>query len=39
MTFSTNLKKKIKTQYVTDLAEEFYNPLLAEANLYQTVSG
>ena len=39
MTFSTNLKKKIKTQYVTDLAEEFYNPLLAEANLYQRVSG
>lgn len=39
MTFSNELKKKIKPEYTSNLVEEFYRPLLREAELYQRVSG
>lgn len=39
MTFSDNIKSVLKPNYTTDLVEDFYKPLLSEANLYQRVSG
>ena len=39
MTFSNELKKKIKPEYTSNLVEGFYRPLLREAELYQRVSG
>lgn len=39
MTFSNELKKKIKPEYTSNLVEDFYRPLLREAELYQRVSG
>ncbi len=39
MTFSNELKKKIKPEYTSNLVEDFYRPLLREAKLYQRVSG
>lgn len=39
MTFSTDIKNKIKPEYSSNLVEDFYRPLLREADLYQRVSG
>ncbi|QOD86267.1 DEAD/DEAH box helicase family protein [Weissella viridescens] len=39
MTFSDNLKSRLQSQYTSGLAENFYKPVLTEANLYQRVSG
>lgn len=39
MAFSNELKKKIKPLYTSNFVEEFYRPLLREAELYQRVSG
>lgn len=39
MAFSTDIKKKIKPEYSSNLVEVFYRPLLREADLYQRVSG
>lgn len=39
MAFSNEIKNKIKPEYSSNLVEEFYRPLLREANLYQRVSG
>lgn len=39
MTFSNNIKNKIRPEYSTNLVEDFYRPLLREADLYQRVSG
>lgn len=39
MTFSEELKNKIRPEYSSDLVENFYRPLLKEADLYQRVSG
>lgn len=39
MSFSDNLKNNLKSQYTVNLVNDFYHPLLAEANLYQRVSG
>lgn len=39
MTFSNNIKNKIRAEYSTNLVEDFYRPLLREADLYQRVSG
>ena len=39
MTFSKEIKDKIKPEYNSSLVEEFYKPVLKEASLYQRVSG
>lgn len=39
MAFSTDIKNKIKPEYSANLVEDFYRPLLREADLYQRVSG
>ena len=39
MSFSIEIKSKIKPEYSSNLVEEFYKPLLKEADLYQRVSG
>lgn len=39
MTFSLEEKNSLKSQYTTNLADDFYRPCLREANLYQRVSG
>lgn len=39
MAFSSDIKNKIKPEYSSNLVEEFYRPLLREADLYQRVSG
>lgn len=39
MAFSNEIKNKIKPEYSSNLVEEFYRPLLREADLYQRVSG
>lgn len=39
MAFSTDIKNKIKPEYSSNLVEDFYRPLLREADLYQRVSG
>lgn len=39
MAFSSDIKNKIKPEYSTNLVEDFYRPLLREADLYQRVSG
>lgn len=39
MSFSNELKNNIKSYYSNSIVEEFYSPLLSEANLYQRVSG
>lgn len=39
MTFSNKLKINLKSQYTDNIVENFYEPLLSEANLYQRVSG
>lgn len=39
MTFSKEIKSKIRPEYSSDLVEKFYRPLLKEADLYQRVSG
>lgn len=39
MAFSSDIKNKIKPEYSCNLVEEFYRPLLREADLYQRVSG
>lgn len=39
MAFSTDIKKKIKPEYSSNLVEVFYRPLLRETDLYQRVSG
>lgn len=39
MAFSSDIKNKIKPEYSYNLVEEFYRPLLREADLYQRVSG
>ena len=39
MAFSNELKSAIKPEYSSNLVEEFYRPLLREAELYQRVSG
>ena len=39
MAFSNKIKNNIKPEYSKRLVEEFYSPLLKEANLYQRVSG
>ena len=39
MTFSSYIKIKILPEYSSNLVEEFYRPLLREADLYQRVSG
>ena len=39
MTFSSDIKNKIRPEYSTNLVEDFYRPLLREADLYQRVSG
>lgn len=39
MTFTTKVKDFVQSQYTSNLAENFYNPLLSQANLYQRVSG
>lgn len=39
MKFSEKIKQTIQPQYISDLVELFYQPLLSEANLYQRVSG
>ncbi|WP_127849227.1 SNF2-related protein [Lacticaseibacillus hulanensis] len=37
--FSDKVKNAIEPEYTKDLVDNFYNPLLTEANLYQRVSG
>lgn len=39
MSFSKDIKSRIRPEYNCNLVEEFYKPLLNEANLYQRVSG
>lgn len=39
MAFSSDIKNKIRPEYSSNLVDEFYRPLLREANLYQRVSG
>lgn len=39
MAFSIDIKNKIKPEYSANLVEDFYRPLLREADLYQRVSG
>ena len=39
MAFSSEIKNKIKPEYSYRIVEEFYRPLLKEADLYQRVSG
>lgn len=39
MAFSNYIKNKIRPEYSSNFVEEFYRPLLREANLYQRVSG
>ena len=39
MAFSNRVKLNLKPEYTCNLVEEFYNPLLREADLYQRVSG
>lgn len=39
MTFSLEEKNSLKSQYTTNLVDDFYRPCLREANLYQRVSG
>lgn len=39
MAFSSDIKNKIRPEYSSNLVEEFYRPLLREADLYQRVSG
>lgn len=39
MAFSSEIKNKIKPEYSNRIVEEFYRPLLKEADLYQRVSG
>ena len=39
MVFSKRIKSNLKPEYTKDLVENFYRPLLSEADLYQRVSG
>ena len=39
MAFSSYIKNKIRPEYSSNLVEEFYKPVLREADLYQRVSG
>lgn len=39
MSFSDKVKRTLQSQYTNQLVENFYQPLLSEANLYQRVSG
>ena len=39
MSFSKEIKNRIKPEYSSALVEKFYQPLLKEADLYQRVSG
>ena len=39
MAFSIDIKNKIRPEYSSNLVEDFYRPLLIEADLYQRVSG
>lgn len=39
MTFSVEVKNSLKSQYTTKLVDDFYVPLLSQADLYQRVSG
>lgn len=39
MAFSNDLKKTVRPEYSRNLVENFYRPLLKEADLYQRVSG
>lgn len=39
MAFSIDIKNKIRPEYSSNLVEDFYRPLLREADLYQRVSG
>lgn len=39
MSFSSEIKTKVRPEYSSNLVEEFYRPLLREADLYQRVSG
>lgn len=39
MAFSNELKRTVRPEYSTNLVENFYRPLLKEADLYQRVSG
>ena len=39
MTFSNELKNRIRPEYSRSLVDEFYRPILREADLYQRVSG
>ena len=38
MAFSSYIKNKIRPEYSSNLVEEFYRPVLREADLYQRVS-
>lgn len=39
MTFASEIKENLKSQYTANLVDGFYNSLLSQANLYQRVSG
>ncbi|WP_086312307.1 hypothetical protein A5821_000084 [Enterococcus sp. 7F3_DIV0205] len=39
MSFSSDVKNKLKSQYTDSLVDDFYVKLLTQANLYQRVSG
>ncbi|MBC1922893.1 SNF2-related protein [Listeria grayi] len=39
MTFTSEIKKNLKSQYTANLVDGFYNSILSQANLYQRVSG
>jgi len=39
MGFSRELKRGLKSHYTKKIVQDFYEPLLSEANLYQRVSG
>lgn len=39
MVFTSDIKKIIRSEYSNKLVEDFYKPLLREADLYQRVSG
>ena len=39
MGFSKKIKSNIRPEYSNSIVEEFYKPLLKEADLYQRVSG
>lgn len=38
MTFTNELKVKLRSQYTKNIVDSFYNPVLSQANLYQRVS-